>query len=473
MRKLFIFLIGLLIASKSVFIVPGCANIVPPQGGPRDSVAPLLVRVSPGDSTRNFTGNRISFSFDEYIDVQNIQENLLVSPLPRITPSVEYKLNTVTVRLRDSLEPNTTYTLNFGNAIRDYNEGNIARQLTYTFSTGPYIDSLELKGKVVLAETGKLDTTLVAILHTNPSDSAVVKDKPRYAAKLDGQGNFVFRNLPPSKFYLYALKDEGGTRRYFSDKQLFAFADSAIVPGIEPTGVTLFAYAVKPAATVTPVPTISAGGRNRLGGASTDKRLRYQTNLVSDQQDLLGDFMITIEQPLKKFDSTKFLLATDTIYAPVSGARLVMDSTKQKLTLLNSWKENTRYHLILDKDFAEDSLGRKLLKTDTIHFWTRKFDDYGPLQLRIRNLDMTKNPVLQFVVNDNIMRSFVMNSPEFNQNIFMPGDYELRILYDENRNGKWDPGDFFGKHKQPEKVIPLPRRITVKAGVENEFELTL
>jgi hypothetical protein len=473
MRKLSLVFLAFVLFVEGMVITPGCANVVPPQGGPKDSVAPILIKVTPADSTRNFSGSRVNFSFDEYIDVQNIQENLIISPIPRTTPTVDFRLNTISVRLRDSLEPNTTYTINFGNAVRDINEGNIAKELTYTFSTGPYIDSLELKGKVVLAETGKVDTTLVAILHTNPGDSAVVKEKPRYVARLDGQGNFTFRNLPPSSFYLYALKDEGGTKRYFSDKQLFAFADSSVKSGIAPAEITLYAYSVKPPVATTPVPSISAGARTRLGGTNTDKRLRYQTNLVAEQQDLLGNFIIATEQPLRKFDSTKFILAADTNYTRVPDARLVIDTTRQKIALHTVWKEHTRYHLIIDKEFAEDSLGRKLLKSDTIHFSTRKLDDYGSLKLRFRNLDLAKNPVLQFAVNENIIKSFVLTGMDFSQELFLPGDYELRILYDENKNGKWDPGEFFGKHKQPERVIPLPRRITVKAGVDNEYELTL
>ena len=86
---------------------------------------------------------------------------------------------------------------------------------------------------------------------------------------------------------------------------------------------------------------------------------------------------------------------------------------------------------------------------------------------------MQKHPVLQFVLNDNIVRSYPLEGNEFSQAVFMPGEYEMRILYDENRNGIWDPGSFFGLRRQPERVIPLPRRITVKPGVENEFELAL
>ena len=191
MKRLFFFLLVILFAIQQIIVLPGCANIIPPQGGPRDTIPPQLIKASPADSTRNFKGTRIIFSFDEFIDLQSIQENLLVSPLPKSNPFVESKLNTVSVRIKDSLESNTTYSLNFGNAIKDYNEGNVIKGFTYVFSTGPYIDSLELHGKVILAETGKTDSTLTVLLHSSADDSAVVNEKPRYITKLDGNGNFA------------------------------------------------------------------------------------------------------------------------------------------------------------------------------------------------------------------------------------------------------------------------------------------
>jgi len=145
----------------------GCANIVPPSGGPRDSIPPLLLKTTPGDSTRNFKGNKITFTFDEFIDVDNPSENLLISPSPKSQPVVDHKLNTLTLKIKDTLENNTTYTIQFGRTVKDFNEGNVLQNLVYTFSTGPYIDSLQLKGKVILAETGKIDTTLIVMLHTS------------------------------------------------------------------------------------------------------------------------------------------------------------------------------------------------------------------------------------------------------------------------------------------------------------------
>ncbi|HEX5652600.1 MAG TPA: Ig-like domain-containing protein [Chitinophagaceae bacterium] len=472
-RILFIFSI-LFIIGTSIISGPGCANIVPPSGGPKDSLPPLLRKAEPGDSTLNFTGTRLSFTFDEYVEIQNIQQELLVSPTPRNTPVVNWRLNTVTVRLRDSLEPNTTYTLNFGNAIKDLNEGNVLKDFSYTFSTGSYLDSLKLRGNVVLAETGKTDTTMIVMLHSNGADSAVVNEKPRYVAKLDSKGGFVFNNLPPRTYYLYALKDESGARRYMNDKQLFAFADSAVIISDTIKPVTLYAYSRQPApATTAPPVSISPGGRIPRGQQSTDRRLKFTTNLVNDQQDLLGSFILSFEQPLRSFDSSKLSLFTDSTFAPAPAFRFLKDSTNRQLVLEHSWKENTLYHLVLDKDFAEDSSGKKLLKTDTLSFRTRKFAEYGQLKVKIRDLDLSKNPVLIFVLNGTPRQSFPMTSTELTQNLFLPGEYELRVLYDDNLNGKWDPGQFFGERRQPELVKPIDRKLVIRPNWENEFEIAL
>ena len=451
----------------------GCANIIPPQGGPRDSIAPVLLKSNPGDSAVNFTGNKITFTFDEFIDVQNIQENLLVSPLPKATPTVDFRLKEMTVKLKDSLTPNTTYTLDFGNAVKDYSEGNVFKNFTYTFSTGKHIDSLELKGNVVLAETGKTDSTLIVMLHSSPVDSVIIKERPKYIARLDGKGNYHFRNLPSATFYLYALKDEGGTRRYFNEKQLFAFADTAVNIQQKNNPVTLYAFAEKKA-TLSPADQFSAippGGKNRA--ATADKRLKYQTSLQNNQQDLLSNFTMTFEQPLKIFDSTKIRLYTDTSYQPAGNLIFDKDSTATIITLSNTWNENTQYHLVMDKDFAEDTSGKKLLKTDTLSFTTKKNTDYGHLKIRFRNLDINKNPVLQIILSSSIFKSYPLTGTEFAAGLFLPGEYELRILYDDNKNGVWDPGQFFGKRKQPELVKPVERKITIKPNWQNEFDINL
>lgn len=468
-------LIVLLIVFISVISGPGCANIVPPEGGPRDTIPPVLLKVSPGDSSRNFTGKTIVFTFDEFIDVQNIQENLLISPLPKVNPSVDFKLKTVTVRIKDSLEANTTYSFDFGKAVKDFTEGNPVRDLSYTFSTGSNFDSLELQGNVLLAENGKIDTTLIVMLHTNSNDSAVVTSKPRYIAKLDSKGNFRFKNLPAKTFYIYALKDEGGYR-YNSDKQLFAFADKPVTIESKTAPVTLYAFAARPATTTAPTTTASLniGNRGRrLTTETDDKRLKYKTSITGNQQDLLTKFFMTFEQPLRSFDTSKIRLYTDSTYDRVAAYQFKKDSTNRKIVLDVEWKENTLYHIILDKDFADDSLGKKLLKTDTLSFRTKKLGEYGSLKIKFRNLQIDKNPVLLFMQGETLYQSYPLTGPDFSQQLFLPGEFELRILSDRNKNGKWDPGEFFGKHIQPEIVKPVERKISVKAAWQNEFEIAL
>lgn len=469
-RKFLLFAAGLFILLEWMGST-GCANIVPPAGGPRDSLPPVLVEVKPGDSTRHFSGNRIVFTFDEYIDVQNAQSQVLVSPAMNVNPDINFRLNTVTVRLRDTLEPNTTYSIQFGESIRDYTEGNPLRNFVYTFSTGPYIDSLTLRGNVVLAETGQVDTTLIVMLHTNPADSAVVKERPRYVTRLDGRGYFEFRNLPARTFYLYALKDEGGTRRYFNERQLFAFASDPVVVSGETKPVTLYAYSVKP-----PQPpggaAVNPGNRRTGGGVVTDTRLRFTSSLNEGYQDLLIPLELRFENPLRDYDSTQLVLYRDSTFIPVP-ARKTLDSLRKKITIQTPWQENTRYQLVMNREFAADSLGKKLLKTDTLDFTTRKLSDYGSLKLKFRDLQISRRPVLQFIINNAIYKSVSLPGPEYTVDMFPPGEYELRILYDENGNGNWDPGEFFGKRRQPEIVKPVERKITIKPNWKNEFEIQL
>jgi hypothetical protein len=383
---------------------------------------------------------------------------------------VEQKLRTIVIKFKDSLESNTTYTLNFGNAIKDVNEGNIARNFTYIFSTGSAFDSLTLSGKVLLAESGKTDSTLIVMLHRSSEDSALIKEKPRYVTRLDSAGNFTFHNLPSDTFYLYALKMEGSYNYFSPEKQLFAFADTPVIIQTLTKPDTLYAYAEKPSAPRA-IPQIAV----RQRASANDKRLKLQTNLTAGLLDLLSNLIINFEQPLRALDTSLIHLSTDTTYTPVANYHILTDSTRKQLTVQHTWKENTRYSLILEKDFAEDTLGRKLLRTDTISFNTKKLSDYGSLRIRFRNVDLSTNPVVLFIQNDNVVKSIPLHSSEINEAVFLPGDYELKILTDRNKNGKWDPGEFFGKHIQPEIVRRVTSRpsITVKANWDNDFDITL
>src|SRR6185503_10508397 len=333
-------------------------------------------------------------------------------------------------------------------------------------TTGNALDTLQLGGKVILAQTGGIDTTLIVMLHRRAEDSAIIKDPPRYITKLDGKGNFLFRYLPAGLYSIYALKDERGR---YSNKDLFAFADSAVVikPGTPP--VTLYAFVENQ-----PPPggaTINFTGNKGTGTRPDDRRLKFTTNLSGNLQDLLNDFSLSFDQPLKNIDTTKLQLSTDSTFIPAQSSWQI-DSLKKKLTLKVNWKENTLYNLILDRDFAEDTVGRKLLKTDTLHFTTKKQSDYGSLKVSFTNIDITQNPVLQFSQNGQIVKTFTLTYNAIYEALFTPEEYDLSIPFDKNKNGKWDPGQFFGARRQPELVRPLNKKITVRQNWDNEYEIT-
>ncbi|MEJ7589082.1 MAG: Ig-like domain-containing protein [Ferruginibacter sp.] len=444
----------------------GCAQIGSPTGGPRDSLPPVLLGANPELLTTNFSDKKITLFFNEYIDVQDVQNNVLVSPFPKVAPVVEFKLKTVTIKLKDTLIPNTTYSINFGNAIRDNNEGNPYQNFTYVFSTGNIIDSLQLGGKVIIAETGKKDSTLIALLYRNVDDSAVQKRKPDYIAKVDSSGDFRFRNLSAGNYKVYALKDGDGGKTYNSAIELFAFSDTEIVVNGNSSPLTLYAYAeekdVKRNA--------GAAAASTRANATADKRLRYTTTLGNNEQDLLTDLVLSFNRPLKVFDPQKIIL-TDTNYNKLAGAATI-DSTQQNIRIRLPWKEDTHYLVLINKDALSDSTGVQLPKADTLRFVSKKESAYGSLLLRFSNLSIDRHPILQFIKDQEIYKSVPVTTTQWSDKLFVPGEYELRILFDENNNGKWDPGNYT-KKTQPEKAITLDNKLSIKANWDNEREIKL
>ncbi len=461
--SLYFSLITVFISTILITGSSGCANIIPPSGGPRDSLPPVLIAANPKDSGTNFTGNRITLYFNEFVEIQNTQENVLVSPTPVNPPIIDYKLRTVTVKLRDTLEPATTYSINFGDAIKDVNEGNVLKNFTYVFSTGSTIDQNTFAGKVIVAETGKADSTLIVVLHRNLADSAVSKERPRYIAKLDGRGNFQFKNLTNGTFAVYAIPNNYA-KRYDDTTKLFAFADRPITITDSASPITLYAFSLPKEASAT-----TSANANR--SSSKDKQLRFTTSLDGGKQDLLKSLQLDFNRKVS-FDSTKIIL-TDTSHRRVSNYQIIADTNRTRFTIRYSWPANTAFNVLIDKSAFTDSAGVTLVKNDTLRFTTKREDEYGSIRLRFKNLNLTKNPVLQLVQSDKVVDSIPLTGPEWSQKLFPPGEYGLRILYDKNKNGKWDTGRFYGEHRQPEMVISLNTTLNVRVNWENEKEITL
>jgi len=475
MKKAFLPVL-LLFSIVVALILEGCASMARPTGGPRDSLPPVLLKATPEEFSLNAARirNTITFDFDEFVELDNIFENLIVSPTLKSTPNVTRKLRTVTVKIKDTLEENTTYTLNFGKAIKDLNEGNPFQDFSYTFSTGNYLDSMMLLGNVVVAQTGQIDTTLIVMLHNNLDDSAVIKQKPRYYTRVNGKGEFLFHHLPPGQFKLYALKDEGGMQRYLNPDQLFAFSDSVINVSDSTPPITLYAYVDEAAREEEEKrkSSISPKAPKPRKKQEEENFLRYTLSLEGGTQDLLKPLTFTFAEPLALYDSTGITLLDSTLQ-PVPGYTLSLDTSRTVVTLNHKWPAGTDFNLVVADSCMTDSTNRGVLR-DTIQFATRKASEYGQLRIRFVNYVDTGVPrVLQLIANNEVKYSIPISATPFFAPIFQPGEYEIRILNDTNGNGKWDPGTFFTTRQQPETVTPYEKKLTVKGNWENEFVINL
>lgn len=441
----------------------GCANIIPPTGGPRDSLPPVLVSAIPADSSIHFKDNKIVLTFDEYVQLDTkLNEELIVSPNPEQIPTVLNRLKTVTIRLKDSLLPNTTYAIDFGNSIKDVNEGNPYRNFTYVFSTGDHIDEGTLSGKVLIAATGEPDSTLIVALYKNLSDSAVKKHRPDYYTRIDSGGNFRFRFLPPSDFNIYVLENDYA-KRYDDSTKLFAFYNSRVNPETTEK-INLFAFRQAE-------PAENRSGTPAEEDKKKEKNIRIFNNLEGEELDLLSNLELTTSERFDKFDTAAIILS-DTNFVKIKDYTLKADTSKRSFFVSYQWTENTAYILTIGKEALVDSNGNSLAKADTIRFTTKKESQYGSIRLHFNNLDLSRNPVLQLLQNDKVVQSVILSSADWYQKLYRPGEYSLRILWDENKNGVWDTGNFAEKI-QPERVSKISRKINVRANWDNEIDINL
>ena len=451
-------------------LLTSCANIAPPMGGPKDTLPPLLLKAAPADSTLNFSDTRIEFSFNEYVQLDNVFENVLVNPPLNRFPTIDSRLRTVSVIIKDTLQENTTYSIDFGNAIKDVNEGNPLKAFTYVFSTGNHLDSLELTGTVINAETGLPDSTLIAILHTSEDDSAVAKLKPAYVARLNGKGDFRFRFLPAKTFRVFALKDEG-FKQYQDGETPFAFADEAVNPADNPPPLALRFFTVPDTAQQDNTGTTAGGSRlgakkKKEGEEDEMRKLAYSTSIKANRQDILQPLSINFQEPLANWDSTKISL-TDTLYKRQAVGSFSQDSVTISLPVV--WKSNTPYLLILERGFASDSAGLTINKNDTIPFTTKAESEYGAVRMNFSGIDYDKKPLLLWLQNNAVAKKSILKPGELRIALIAPGEYTLRIVYDENENGNWDTGNYWQK-LQPERVIAFPKPISIRPNWDNEFQ---
>jgi len=201
----------------------GCAKISAPTGGPKDKTAPVVIKSVPDNGTVNFSGNRFEVTFNEYVQLEKINDKFMVSPPMKKKPKVYWRGKSVITEFEDELKDSTTYTFYFQDAVRDLNESNIYENFQFVFSTGPVIDSLSVTGHVFNSFDLEVPEKAQVLMYGELADTAVERQIPDYIAMVREDGYFRFDNVRAGKYRLYALVDGDNSRNYNLSDEEFAF----------------------------------------------------------------------------------------------------------------------------------------------------------------------------------------------------------------------------------------------------------
>ena len=216
-----------------MIVVYSCASMGNPDGGPYDEEPPKFVRSTPKPFAINSKERKVTIEFDEFIKLEKAAEKVVVSPPQLEQPEIKASGRKVVVGLVDSLRPNTTYTIDFADAIVDNNEGNPLGNYAFTFSTGTTIDTMEVSGTVLSASDLEPVKNIQVGLHSDLSDSAFMKKPFDRVSRTDSRGHFSIRGIAPGKYRIYALMDVNQNYLFDSKTEMIAFSDSIIIPAME------------------------------------------------------------------------------------------------------------------------------------------------------------------------------------------------------------------------------------------------
>lgn len=216
-----------------MIVVYSCASMGNPDGGLYDEEPPKFVRSTPKPFAINSKEKKVTIEFDEFIKLEKAAEKVVVSPPQLEQPEIKASGRKVVVGLVDSLRPNTTYTIDFADAIVDNNEGNPLGNYAFTFSTGTTIDTMEVSGTVLSASDLEPVKNIQVGLHSDLSDSAFMKKPFDRVSRTDSRGHFSIRGIAPGKYRIYALMDGNQNYLFDSKTEMIAFSDSIIIPAME------------------------------------------------------------------------------------------------------------------------------------------------------------------------------------------------------------------------------------------------
>tara|TARA_R110002049_G_scaffold80597_5_gene205018 strand:- start:368 stop:1972 length:1605 start_codon:yes stop_codon:yes gene_type:complete len=504
-----------------------CAKKGNPSGGIKDSIPPVIVKSNPENYSINFSENEIRIYFDEYIKLKDLQKELIVSPPlkypPTITPLSTSKV--LKIKIDDTLKENTTYSFNFGNSIVDNNEENAFKYFKYVFSTGSYIDSLNLKGNIrdaLLPKPEGPSTVLLYEVNENFQDSLIYSEKPTYiTTTTDSIGSFELTNLKEGNYLLLALKEKSNDYTFQPKDDKIAFADRVISLPTDST-YTLTLFKETPDYKIAR-PSLIAKNHIVFGyegeGDSLKVSISSQTpNTYKSKtyRDRLKDTLHYWFKPALENDSLVFI-AKNKLYIDTLNVRMrdlykdslsaqiinpkaltpndtleiqvntpivtidseklfVMDKDSVAVTASMSYTEETNVVKIAFPKKEEQNYSVQLLpgaftdfydkENDTISHIvrTRAASDYGTIELTLQNAN--EFPLIVQLVDAKfnvVSEEHISENRKVNFEHIIPAFYYIRIIYDQNSNQQWDTGSFL-QRTAPEKIVYYPSKIEVRAN---------
>ena len=323
-------------------VMASCASIGNPSGGPRDEDPPMFVRANPAPGSVNVKRDRIEIEFDEIVNVKDAFSKVVVSPTSKSVPRVSSQGRKVIVQFTDTLQPNTTYTIDFSNSIEDNNESNKLQGFTYSFSTGPVLDTLQISGMVLSADALEPQQGMLVGVYSNLSDTALSTLPFERVAKTDDRGRFSVRGLAPGDYRLFALADVDNDYHRANPEEAMAFYNFTISPSSE---------------RITANDTILNLLTGEVDTVVTRERTRFLPNdilLRSFESDYKAQFL----QKYERTDSTRVKLIFNAPSDTLPHLDLVgIDGYKDWYALERSAKNDTlTYWLLPPRIVSEDSL---------------------------------------------------------------------------------------------------------------------
>lgn len=519
-------------------IIASCANRGTPSGGEIDVAPPVIVKSVPENYTTNFNAKEIRIYFDEYIKTKNLSKQLVISPpmktQPDITP-LGSASKYITIKIFDTLQPNTTYAFNFGNSIVDNNEENPFKYYRYVFSTGSYIDSLSVKGVIKDALVSEVDDFVSVALYemdSTYSDSLIYKREPNYITNtLDSTTNFKIENVKAGKYMLRALKDKNGDNKFQQKTEKIAFYETPITlpkDTAKTFELELFNEAPNYRAAK---PSLVAGEKIIFGyegdykntkiellskvtdsfkgryykDEKTDSLFYYYNpklkvdslifkitnNKVIDtftvrikdkERDSLivsanpkgaigveKDFFITSNIPFESIDETKIAIRDKD--SALVDFKTEYDSLKNSYSLKFNKTVDNQYKIQVLPNALTDLFNNT---NDTLNYNVKTQNQYKYFNSRIILVN-AKYPVIVQLTDSKfevVAEQYIDKAQPVDFNFLDPQNFFLRVIYDTNKNGKYDTGDYL-KGIQPERVSYHPDVIEAVAGFDEVTTLKL